>query len=31
MPSFMGDSTFIKTELNIPVAMRDGVRLFADV
>ncbi len=31
MPSFMGDSTSIRTELNIPVAMRDGVLLFADV
>ena len=31
MPSFMGDSTSIKTELNVPVTMRDGVRLFADI
>ena len=31
MPSFMGDHVSIKTDLNVPVAMRDGVRLFADV
>ena len=31
MPSFMGNHTSIKTELNVPAIMRDGIRLFADV
>ena len=31
MPSFMGNHSSIKTELNVPATMRDGIRLFADV
>ena len=31
MPEFMGPHRALKTELNAPIAMRDGVRLYADI
>ena len=31
MPSFMGPHSSIKTQTDVPVAMRDGVRLYADI
>ena len=31
MPEFMGPHRALKTELNVPVAMRDGVTLYADI
>ena len=31
MTTFMGPNTSIKTETNIPIPMRDGARLYADV
>ena len=31
MASFMGPYTSTKTEINVPITMRDGVRLYADI
>ena len=31
MPEFMGPHRALKTELNVPVAMRDGITLYADI
>ena len=31
MPEFMGPHRSLKTEIDVPIAMRDGVRLYADI
>ena len=31
MPAYMGPHTSIRTELDVPVPMRDGARLYADI